>query len=182
MQKIITINDFKEKLEHFIETINKSHEKLLVEQNGKVTAAVIPIDEYRSLLAVNEPVSLEDFVAATQRELDSAIEKYDDEGERVKHLRRFRRYLDELWDESKGRHDYFHQILMLLKEGYADFKNPSDMTLEHLRALLTATDVLKKPEITIDTADEFFEFLWINDINAMPKIPDVVKVMEKAGI
>jgi len=182
MEKTITIHEFREQLEHLIETINKSNEKLLVEQNGKAAFAVIPADEYRRLLAVNEPASLEDFVIATQAELDSAIEKYDDEGERVKHLRRFRRYLDELWDESRKRADDFWQILTLLKGGYADFENPSDMTLEHLRIFRAATGVLEKPEITPDIRREIFYLLNGNDINTMPKIPDIVGLMEKAKI
>lgn len=182
MEKTITIHDFKERLEHLIEKINKSHETLLVEENGNATIAVIPIAEYRRLLAINEPASLADFVAATQAELDLAIEKYADEKARVKHLRKFRRYLNELWDESRERTDDFGQMLILLKEGYADFENPSDMKLEHLHALRTAVDVLKKSEITPDMTEEIFEFLWKNDINTMPKIPDVVKLMEKAGI
>jgi len=181
MQKTVTIHDFKEQLEHLIKTINKSDETLLIEQNGKVTVAVIPFDEYRRLLAMNEPASLCDVVATTQAELKRAIEKYDDEKSRVRHLRRFRRYLDELWDESRGRTDDFGQMLILLKEGYADFEKPSDMTLKHLHALCAA-DVLKKSEITSDMTEEIFMFLWENDINTMPKIPNIVKLMEEAGI
>jgi len=182
MQKRITIHDFKEQLEHLIETLQKSHETLFIEQNGEATAAVIPIDEYQHLLAINEPASLEEFVTATQAELERAIEKYDDEKARIKHLRRFRRYLDELWDESQGRTDNFWQILILLKHSYADFEKPSDMTLEHLRILRAATGVLEKPKITPGMRREIFYFLNENDINTMPKIPDLVKLMEKAGI
>jgi len=178
----MTINDFKNKVESLIESVSVAHEPVVIQRDGESVAAVIPIEEYKRLFEAGTLVSLDDLVASAQTELAKALDEYDNEEERLEHLRAFRKYVKELWDASEGRTDEFRQILILLRAGLEDFDELSHITPNHLRAFQTVTKVLEQPEVTPKTRNEMFDYLWINDVNTLPKIPNIVELMERAGI
>ncbi len=182
MSKTMTINDFLNKAEFLIESVSSAHDSVVIQQDGKAVAAVVPIEAYRRLLKSDAPDFLNDLVASAQAGLAKALANYDNEEVRFEHLRTFRKHIKKLWYASEEREDEFRQVLILLRAGLEDFGELSYITPDHLRAFQRVAKVLEQPEITSKTRNEMFDHLWINGINTLPKIPNIVELMEKAGI
>jgi len=182
MSQTMTINDFKDRVESLIQSVSSAHEQVVIQQDGEAIAALIPIEVYRRLLDSYAPASLSDLVASAQTELADALTDYDNEETRLEHLRAFRKHIKNLWQASEGRTDEFRQVLILLRAGLDDFDELSYMKPNHLRAFQTVTKMLEQPEITPKMRNEMFYVLLQNGINTLPKIPNIVELMEQAGI
>jgi prevent-host-death family protein len=181
MAHTLTIEDLQQQANQLIGTLREGQEPVLIEDHGRPVAALVSFADYQRHWPSRQP-ALPGLVADAEAEIAAAVEEYEDETARVRHLRLFRSQLDHLWEASARRPDEFRQVLILLKAGLEDFEELRDLEPRHLRALQTVTRLLAKPEVTATMRNDAFDHLLINDINTLPKIPNIVELMKQAGI
>jgi len=154
----------------------------VIEDQGRPVAALVSFADYQRHRPSKPPRALPQLVAGAVAEMTAALEEYEDEPARVRHLCVFRELLESLWEASAGRTDEFRQVLILLKAGLEDFEELRDLEPRHLQALQTVIRLLAQPEVTPTMRTEAFDHLLLNDINTLPKVPNIVELRKQAGI